>query len=258
MHVYRYIPFERFKEVVEEKTLYFVNPFVYWSDKKEGFLYRIAQSSKQIARIEEMLKNNRYKDKIIMQLKQGGLCYSNCIKKNEISDWYGMRCQSWCKEENSKEMWQAYSFNNQSICIEVWLHKLACLHYGKNKIEWLPVEYNNDLSTKDIMINDKVLYKELKKVCDKSNFFYTLVLTTKSKEYSFEKECRLYVGLLDYDTGEYIGKDDEKEGIKVTIDEDISSFISKVYCHPESPNDYKNKIEEYCNKHKLRFIRNDI
>lgn len=45
MEIYRYISFERFREIVENKTLYFVNPFTKWSDNKEGFLYRAAQKS---------------------------------------------------------------------------------------------------------------------------------------------------------------------------------------------------------------------
>lgn len=254
MHVYRYIPFDRFKEVVEEKGLYFVNP-LRWKDKKEAFLFRAVKDLGQKEIIEEYLKDYRYKDEIITQLKQGCLYNDNgnneCNKeeyKEEYLDWFGMRCQCWCKAENSPEMWKAYSKEKQSVCIEVSLPKLLKLHYGKNKVEGFNVEYKNTLTVEE----------ELEKSLGSHNeFYFPFVLQNKSIEYLFEDEYRLFVCLLDSD-GKYIGKDDEKKGINVNIDEDITTFISKVYCHPESPNDYKNKIKEYCNEHKLKFIRNDI
>ena len=145
-------------------------------------------------------------------------------------------------------MWKAYSKEKQSVCIEVSLPKLLKLHYGKNKVEGFNVEYKNTLTVEE----------ELEKSLGSHNeFYFPFVLQNKSIEYLFEDEYRLFVCLLDSD-GKYIGKDDEKKGINVNIDEDITTFISKVYCHPESPNDYKNKIKEYCNEHKLKFIRNDI
>ena len=44
MYVYRYIPFDRFKEVVEDKALYFVNP-LRWDDEKEAFLFRAEENN---------------------------------------------------------------------------------------------------------------------------------------------------------------------------------------------------------------------
>lgn len=254
MYVYRYMKFKWFKKIIEEKQLYFANPFI-WNDKNEAFLFRAAKDNLQNKTIKKQLEHYRYKNEILTQLEQGSLYNDNgndkCNKEEDL-DWFGMRCQSWCKTENSPEMWQVYSEEKQSVCIEVWLPKLLKLHYGKNKVEGFNIEYKSELIIKEELEKSLGSYNE---------FYYPFVLRNKSNKYIFEDEYRLFVCLLDSD-GKYIGKDDEKddekEGINVNIDEDITSFISKVYCHPESPNDYKNKIEEYCNKHKLRFIRNDI
>jgi|GEM_PF-2002222 hypothetical protein len=253
MYVYRYIPFDRFKEVVEDKALYFVNP-LRWDDEKEAFLFRAVKDIEQKRIIEEYLKDYRYKYKIITQLEQGCLYNDNgnneCNKEEnskENLDWFGMRCQSWCNAENSPEMWEEYSEEKQSVCIEVWLPKLLKLHYGKNKVEGFNVEYKNTLTVEE----------ELEKSLGSHNeFYFPFVLQNKSIEYLFEDEYRLFVCLLDSD-GKYIGKDDEKEGIKVTIDEDISSFISKVYCNPEASGKFKDEVGAYCSKNKFNFIRND-
>ena len=43
MELYRYISYEVFKDMIEKKELYFVNPFKTVDSNKEGFIYRKAQ-----------------------------------------------------------------------------------------------------------------------------------------------------------------------------------------------------------------------
>jgi len=246
MYLYRYISFDIFKKVVENKSLYFVNPFECWPDEKEGLLYNAikTKNKEQFSEISKILSGNENKLAIVKYLEQGGVN----IEQKENIDCFGLRFQSWSKAENSEEMWKAYSDGNNSVSIEVESSILLNLEYATNKVSGFCVEYESALSLKT----------ELKKIILYNTDIYdSFILKTKSKEYSFEQEYRLYVGLFDYSNNKYIGKDDEKEGIKVTIDEDISSFISKVYCNPEASCKFKDEVGAYCSKNKLNFIRND-
>lgn len=106
MEVYRYISFEKLKDIVENKTLYFVNPFQMWPDEKEGFLYRAAQQCEELMKINEVLEESSLKKAVIEQLLNGGLYKEE--NSLEVLDWFGMRCQSWSKSKNDCEMWKAY------------------------------------------------------------------------------------------------------------------------------------------------------
>lgn len=242
MEVYRYIDYNRFKEIVEKKKLYFVNPFTEWDDDKEGFLYREAQRCGDLEESSEILKNIKNKKAIIDQLRNGGLYKQKDSK--EVLDWFGMRCQSWSKSKDSQEMWNNYSYNKRAICIATDTGKLLQLHYNDRKVEGVNVVYKNNLNVED----------EIK--CDISRngtqFNFPFVLSCKLKdEFMYENEYRLYINLLD-SCGRFNGKD--HNGVFVPIDFEITEFINEVYCHPDATKDFVDEVKKYCGKNGLRFI----
>ncbi len=240
MELYRYISYEVFKDMIEKKELYFVNPFKMWTDEKEGFLYRKAQE------IAEQIENNIVgsyvmKDSISKQLKNGGIYINE--KLSSVLDWFGMRCQSWCQEKNSSDMWKEYSYNKCAVSIAVDSAKLLQLHYGKHKVEGFRVKYEDELS----------INHELKKAIGRNNEFYIAsILQTKQSEFLFENEYRLYINLLDAE-GHY-EREAQYDGVKIKIDENMSSFINGIYYHPEATDEFKKELKEYCKEHNLKLL----
>lgn len=242
MELYRYISYELFKDMIDKKELYFVNPFKSWKDEEEGFLYRKAQEITKPKEIENSIDGSyAVKNLISKQLKNGGIYINK--ESNIVLDWFGMRCQSWCQEKNSFEMWKVYSYDKCAISIAVDSAKLLQLHYGKHKVEGFKVKYEDELS----------FNHELKKAIGRNNEFYIAsILQTKRSKFSFENEYRVYVILLDGE-GRYDGEK-QHDGIKVKIDENMSSFINGVYCHPEATDGFKKELKEYCKEHNLKLL----
>lgn len=242
MKVYRYFKFERLKEIVEKKKLYFVNPFVKWPDEKEGFLYRIAQNSNNLECIDEILSGYKYKQQIIEQLQKGGLFKD--MKDGSILDWFGMRCQSWSKSRNSMEMWEHYSCNNCAVCIAVDTSKLLSLYSKNQKVEGLSVIYKNEIK----------ISEELKQAIGRhGEFNFPFVLQSKDrKQFAFENEYRVYVLQLD-SVGNFIGEN--HDGVYVHIDCDINDFIEEVFVHPNAPEDFVAKVEDYVSQYDIPLVR---
>lgn len=240
MEIYRYTKFEIFKEIVENKTLYFVNPFTMWPDNKEGFLHRAAQKSVELTKIDNALVTNSGKKRIIEQLKNGGIYKEE--NQDGILDWFGMRCQSWSKSGNDHKLWKEYSCNNCAVSIAVDTSKLLSLHCGKQKVEGFDVEYKKELSIEDDL--NKAIGRH-------GEFYFPFILRSKLLDkFEFENEYRLYLTLLD--TKGHIIAENPK-GVNVDINYDIEVFINGVYCHPDASNDFKTIVKEYCKKYALFF-----
>lgn len=237
MELYRYISFDKFKDVIENKVLMFANPLIEWKklDKNEAYLYKAIKDNKNL----EKLKEGHIKKAIINQLKQGGMY------ENQGIDWFGMRCQSWCQEEDSLKMWNCYSEKRCAVSIAVDLSDLTNLKYADKGVEGFFVEYVEEFSIEDML--NKVVGKT-------GEFYYPNVLKWKQDKFSFEKEYRIYLSLLDSE-GVYCGEENHR-GIEVNIDKEITHFIKRVYCHPESPEEYRRQVKEYCREKNLVFVDN--
>lgn len=230
MEVYRYIKYEHFKDMVETKTLHFVNPFTEWPDEKEGYLFRFAE----MAELDERIPSSKFKDAIIEQITSGGIH----DEKREPArlDWFGMQCQSWSMAKDSTCMWKKYAYGNKAVCIAIDLCKLKSLEYLGQKVEGMPVEYKDTLSVES----------ELKQVLGRHNeLFFPLVLKTKHEEFEYEHEYRLYVVLLDKS-----GKRIEKANfVKIPIFYEMSEFINYVFPHPKAGNEFINQLKGYCKRY---------
>lgn len=73
---------------MENQELYFANPFIDREDKQEGFLYRLANKEVWSGFIDGAV-NSMIRDQLIT-----GCVYKD-DKKDDILDWFGMRCLCW-------------------------------------------------------------------------------------------------------------------------------------------------------------------
>lgn len=240
MEVYRYISFNTLKEVVEKKRLYFVNPFVKWSDTKEGSLYRIAQDISKLDKHNDILSGYKYKEQIIKQLQNGGIVAN---ENNEgILDWFGMRCQSWSKSRNSLKMWNRYSYNNCAVCIAVDTSKLLSLHSQNQKVYGFDVQYKSEIN----------ISEEIQQAIGRNGeFYFPFILQTKQKNlFEFENEYRLYILQLN-SQGHFIGEN--HDSVYVSIDYEIDEFIDEVFVHPNASEDYVKSIRKYVENFNINF-----
>lgn len=55
MELYRYISFDKFKDVIENKVLMFVNPLIEWEklDQNEAYLYKAIKDNKNLKKLKE-------------------------------------------------------------------------------------------------------------------------------------------------------------------------------------------------------------
>lgn len=234
MKLYRYISTKRFNEMIESKKLYFANPFLDWEDKKEGYLIRYLENTKE------------WPEYIREPYKQIIINIPNLI-----------RCQSWCKAYNDKQMWEEYGDGCEGVMIETTWNKLGALYYNKHKVESMEVEYIDSKSipieidsdgkykTRDSNKSKVEVSNEIVRVVDSKNgiTYIAECLRKKSEEFSFENEVRAYTVNDDINN---------KSGIFVTIPI-ISNFINKVVPNPKAGEKYKTQIKEICNKNKIEF-----
>ena len=238
MKVCRYVPFERFTDVVEKNALYFVNPFKHWEDQKEGFLFRFAKDIQNQDELECLVKQLNLvagKEKnIINQIIRGNIA----DEAGTELDWFGMRCQSWCKSIDDLNMWTLYSKKGCDICYITDTNKLCSLCHNNSAVEGFDVIYKTELSALE------VLKKSVKK--SGSMFVFPAILQYKHSNFSVENEYRVYT--LESNKGQL-------NGIEVPVDIPIDSFVEGVYCSPDSTANFRAKVKDYCNNNKLVFCQ---
>jgi len=224
LKLYRYIDYDRFKEMINDKQLAFVNPFKYWEDKKEGYLYKMAREDKY-----SDFFMGRGLDEFKKQLKSGALD-KEIIGQN--MDWFRMRCICLSKNKCSFEIMKNYKFNF-GVCFEIESADLLKLKYNQHKVEGMNVEYRKCLDKDDI-----------KKIIRNHQFPFTQVLSLKSADYIYENEFRAYVCLLDKN-GQFELSEDL---IKVNIDIPIDKFINRVFPYPNLSEKDSNELHNFCNE----------
>ena len=118
-YLYRYISFESFVGMVQNKALTFVLPEL-WDDPKEGTPFKHLIST---------LKHDY--EQILFQIMYNKT-YAQC----------------WTKLSESDAMWRIYSFNNRAVQIKASEEKLRALP----EIQVVPVEYSDqfDFDTKKL------------------------------------------------------------------------------------------------------------
>ena len=227
MKLYRYISLNIFEDMLKTSSLYFVNPLTAWKDPKEGALYQAMKMPAGQEKIIQIMQENNFPCACIQ-------AWVNTLK-GEI---YGLRCQCWCKNSDSKSMWEHYSSNNQGLRIGTIKSRLTSLYYHESKVESISIDYGA-----------KSIIDEISQVFDGKNhiFYLPRAFRTKEGRYSFEEEVRMYVLTNDQD------KDSR---IRVPID-NLSAFLTDVIVHPKADNEYVSAVRDLCAKYNIKFLERD-
>ena len=253
-YLYRYISFESFVGMVQNKALTFVLPEL-WDDPKEGAPF----------------------ERLISTLEHG---YEQIIFQIMYNKTYA---QCWTKLSESDAMWRIYSFNNRAIQIKSSEEKLRALP----EIHVVPVKYSDqfDFDTKILANPSNILDEFLRSLAMKRCAFEHEKEVRLIKPYLFQDDddikrhydtFRALAGLYkDKDSRSvemlesmYPGKsveDQAKSVVKLlnlgnekqkTIEipfDTISSFIAGVKVHPLAPDWYVEVVKEYCKRNDLPF-----
>ena len=242
-YLYRYISFESFVGLVQNKALTFVLPEL-WDDPKEGVPF-----FKFLNSIEDDFEKIMY--------------YSIYHKT------FG---QCWTKLSESDAMWRIYSYNNRAVQIKVDTDKLLLL----KDVRIVPVEYTDSYIV-DSSKKMESFYKSLaiKRVAFQHENEVRLIVNYKFKsDDDFENHAKAVLSIFQHPQGKelleslYPGMQIEKqveEAAKMlnvgkdrqnTLDVsfgNIPDCIAGVKVHPMAPDWYVDVVNEYCNRNGIAF-----
>lgn len=242
-YLYRYISFESFVGLVQNKALTFVLPEL-WDDPKEGVFF-----------FDFLLSIENQFEKIM---------YYSIYHKT-----FG---QCWTKLSESDAMWRIYSYNNRAVQIKVDTDKLCLL----KDVRIVPVEYTDSYIV-DSSKKMESFYKSLaiKRVAFQHENEVRLIVNYKFKsDDDFENHAKAVLSIFQHPQGKelleslYPGMQIEKqveEAAKMlnvgkdrqnTLDVsfgNIPDFIAGVKVHPMAPDWYVDVVREYCNRNGITF-----
>lgn len=242
-YLYRYISFESFVGLVQNKALTFVLPEL-WDDPKEGVPF-----FKFLNSIEDDFEKIMY--------------YSIYHKT------FG---QCWTKLSESDAMWRIYSYNNRAVQIKVDTDKLLLL----KDVRIVPVEYTDSYIV-DSSKKMESFYKSLaiKRVAFQHENEVRLIVNYKFKSGDdFENHAKALLLFFQHPQWEElleslypempikkqieeaakmlnIGEERQKK-LDVSF-ENIPDFIAGVKIHPMAPDWYVDVVNEYCNRNGIAF-----
>ncbi|MBQ9189542.1 MAG: DUF2971 domain-containing protein [Clostridia bacterium] len=253
-YLYRYISFEAFVGMIQEKSLTFVLPEL-WDDPKEGSAFKHLISSME----------HNYKQVIFSTM------------------YYKTYAQCWTMLSESDAMWRIYSFNNRAVQIKVSKEKLKALP----DVKMIPVEYSDqfDVDTTNLTEIEDIYNAFLQSLAMKRCAFEHEKEVRLIRPYIFQDDddikkhydaFRALVGVFNEEDNQgieilesmYPGqspKDKAENVMKLlnlgsdkqnTLDipfDNISGFIAGVKVHPLSPDWYASIVKEYCTRNNLPF-----
>lgn len=230
MYLYRYIKYKRFEELLESSKLYFANPFS-WPDKKEGFLYREIKSPGGLEKVAQIMREQGAEESLIQ-------AWIGQLKSNT----YPVRCQCWCQEKDSPQMWETYCKDhiNDGVMIKTCPQRLGQLQYGGHIVEMISVQYKNSLSLEEEIAD---AFDIRHGIC-----YFPRLFRMKRMEYAFEKEYRAYT-ILD---GPIEDEEENGKGINVSIP-DVSGFICAASVHPNASEAHISLVSELCERFGILF-----
>lgn len=253
-YLYRYISFESFVGIVQNKALTFVLPEL-WDDPKEGTPFR----------------------SLVSNLEHG---YEKIVLQTMYNKTYA---QCWTKLSESDAMWRIYSFNDRAIQIKASEEKLKALP----DIYVVPVDYLDqfDFDTKKLANPSNILDEFLCSLAMKRRAFEHEKEVRLIKPYLFQddddikrhydtfralaglykdKDSRsvellesMYPGQSVEDQAKSVLKllnlgNERQKTIEISFDT-ISSFIAGVKIHPLAPDWYVDVVKKYCETNGLPF-----
>ena len=243
-YLYRYISFESFVGMIQNKALTFVSPEL-WDDPKESApFYQLVKGTEE-AYFKVML----------------------------FTIYYKTYCQSWTRAVESDAMWRIYSYGNRAIQIKVSEDKLHLLE----NVDMIPVEYSDRIKIYPSGVMDSFIrslaimrsaFRHEREVRLIKHFKFANIddlqnhikafLSIHEHPQMVELIESLYPGLSTEEQVDNIihllnvGKDRQ-----TTYDvsfEDIDGFIKGVRVHPMAPDWYVNIVGEYCKRNSVPFL----
>lgn len=241
-YIYRYISFETFVAMIQNKSLTFVLPEL-WEDTHENKPFNQFLKSKED--IYEMM------------------FYIACFYKT-----YG---QCWTKLAESDAMWRIYSYGKRAIRIRVSVEKIKQL----NNVEIVPVTYtddsfvpeNNDKDFLRSVSQKRIAFKHEEEIrlinyykfVDGEDFtrHVKAILAMNSHPERVAIVESLFPGLditeQIEETIRLLNLGKNKQTVKKIPFEHIVDFIAGVMVHPQSPKWYVEVVEEFCKRNNIHF-----
>lgn len=254
--LYRYIPFEQLKKVVETKTLYFARPFEEWEDTCEGYLFRELKNG-DLSTKQEFLDTfpEDQRENVIKSINSckdvRAMCWSYSKDDAELWSAYNYDAESVMYAVNKKELFGlTYSYNSlpdtvlQQIFTEKELSMLESSFDGLRKIPMIfqPIIYVSKLSLldelemlKDVFVNERGI-----------EWSYDVILGRKREKYSFEKEIRLLIHVPFFS--------DEKARKGFVDIPNINKLIEGIMVNPKATDEFVEKVKSFCEKENLNFL----
>lgn len=221
MKLYRYISFEEFVDIVQNKKLSFVYPPEAWEDTYEGFLFRAIQTTQGKERILELLPSGAKKSFV-----KGSLTEKTLSR---------VRYQCWSEAKDSIAMWSIYSNQKKALMICTSSETLEKLSYNDHYVGISNITYVENPSIK----------AEIDEIFKKFKVFIPNIFNTKRDGFAHEKEVRAHIGMNE--------EIDPQTPLRVPIPS-AQTFIESVLVHPSADIRYVNLVEEYCRANGITFL----
>ena len=243
--LYRYISFESFVGLVQNKALTFVLPDL-WDDPKEG------------AAFFELLKSIDDEVKKIILFSVYNKTYGQC----------------WTRLSESDAMWRIYSNNNRAIQIKVSIENLKKLP----DVQVVPVVYSDDFEINDdekgidsflqSLAMKRIAFQHENEVrlikhykfnnTEDAEHHYKAFYAVSNNSESLEILNSLYPDITIEEKVKKVLQflnvgNDKVDTIKVPFDH-LSGFIEGAKVHPLAPEWYVDVVEEYCNRNAVPFL----
>ena len=243
-YLYRYISFESFVGLIQDKSLTFVLPEL-WDDPKESkpFYSLLVNTENQFEKL---------------------------LRFSIFNKTYG---QCWTKLAESDAMWRIYSYNNRAVQIKVDIAKLELLP----DVQIIPVEYTDSLELDDPSDGMVSYFRSLaiKRIAFQHENEVRLLVNYKFKSNEdFERHIKAVLSIFEHSQGIELleslfpglpVEEQAKNAAKMlnvgpdrqkTLDisfGNIPTFISGVKVHPLAPDWYVEVVNEYCKRNDVPF-----
>lgn len=227
LKIWRYMDLDKFKSLIESKTLYFASAREF-DDSFEGSItrrhyeYQLRKSTNGFGIPSDFYHSN------------ASNAFYELTRLTKINCWH-------INEHESAAMWKLYLADGKGIAIQSTISRLQSALY--------PFHLKPEYGAETIKIG-KVKYIDYKSevMDDKSmlgRYFY------KRKSFSHERELRAVISLR---MAEEYGVPIPKKGINVSVD--LDKLVSNIYLAPAISHKFNNQITKIIDKNNYDFIIN--
>lgn len=230
MKVYRYMSFRRFCELLFHQEVALVHPSK-WPDQYETSVIRILQDPRNCRALETLFTSH-------------GLSFEKQFDSFlEIIQYEmdNMFCLCFSRSKDAEVMWNAYSFQNNSVMIRTSIEKLQAL--DPESLTVFRVRYDLENSILGTLLDNCTFQGD--NVSSFSNI--DEIIKHKRKCFRYENEMRL-VGISPFEGPHRINN-----GILYLPIENISDFVERVMVHPLADDGYVALIKEMCAHFGINF-----